>query len=332
MSHFDHYVRGWVFAACAAAGARMPVCLVAARLLNTNSLVLHSKWAEEVERLAGEGFPPAIVLQAKILGQRGKLEEAIALLETDVLPFISPRGPNQSPFEDITLGGELGLPHKVYALLQGAYDLKHDSPDSRKKADDAIRIAAMEYHDAESLVDYASLAMDENNLDKYEECMSMAATAGLPKACLYLANFYYLTFHGKYATRGERKAGSLASTSPPKASTATTNPLLTSPRQMTGPVLTWISSFFGKSLSRKEYHGLALDWYYLACCHGEHRAVFMLALIEREDGYDLDGRVLLDHAQMEADVEFADKLAALKENWYNKDYEPRLPKRMLDVR
>ncbi|KAJ5171799.1 hypothetical protein N7492_004392 [Penicillium capsulatum] len=332
MSHFNPLVRDWIFSASAAAGARMPVCLVAARLLKDNALSFHSKWAQEVEKFAEEEFPPAIVLQAKILGQRGMLEEAIALLETKILPFISPRGLNQSPFEDITLSGGVELPHKVYALLHGAYDLKYGSPESRKKADDAIRVAAMEYHDAEALMDCASVAMDENDLDKYEECMSMAATAGIPKACLYLANFYYLTFHGKYATRGERKSGSLASTSPPKSSAATTNSLATSAVDMAGPVVTWISSFFGKSLSRKEYHGLAVDWYYLACKHGETRAAFMLGLIWREDGYELDGRLLLDEARMEGDADFADKLDALKRNWYNKEYEPRLPKRMLDVR
>lgn len=330
MSHFNPMVRQWVFSACAAADACMPVCLVAARLLNDNSLSIHSKWAQGVEKLAGEGFPPAIVLHAKILGQRGMLKEGIALLETKVLPFVSPRGLNQSPFEDVSLSGGVELPHKLYAMLQAAYDTH--SPESRKKVDEAIRVAALEYHDAESLVDFASLAMNDNDLDTYEECMSMAATAGLPKACLYLANFYYLTFHGKYATRGERQSGSLPSTSPPKSSATPTNALVTSPQNMAGPLLTWISSFFGKSLSRKEYHGLARDWYQLASWHGEPRAAFMLALIYREDGFDLDGRVVLENARMEADADFADKLDALKENWYNKDYEPRLPKRMLDVR
>lgn len=58
----------------------------------------------------------------------------------------------------------------------------------------------------------------------------------------------------------------------------------------------------------------------------------MMALMAREDGDMVDGRVFLDQAQMEHDLDFAGKLQDLKKHWYDEDYEPKLPQKMLEVR
>lgn len=58
----------------------------------------------------------------------------------------------------------------------------------------------------------------------------------------------------------------------------------------------------------------------------------MMGLMARENGDMVDGMIFLDQAQMEHDPDFAGKLQALKKHWYDEDYEPVLPKKMLEVR
>lgn len=300
---------------------------------------MRNEWTNEIEKLAQEGYPPALVLQAKILGLRHQFKEAFNLLEEQVLPHLSPTRREPAIFEDIVVHRHLDSPWRLYALLQASYDRIHNSKESRAKADEALRIAAMVYHDPEALVEYASVMMNENNLDMYEECMSKAAAAGNPNACLFLANFYYLTFHGKYPTRGERtlqsKSADSKSTpeteSQPSATASTDTPSQTS-TNIFNAVYKWTTSFFQQSMARPEYRKLAQDWYQLALGHGNDKAAFMTALLAREDGDLVPARVTLDRAEMVKDAEYAQKLEALKENWYDENYVPKLPKKMLDVR
>lgn len=287
-----------------------------------------TEWTLEVEKLAAQKFPPALILHAKILGLRGEYKEACELLEKEVLPFLNPTQRLPTFFEDIMLSGLLESPWRLYALLLARYDSLHNVPEARLKSDKAIKIAATEYQDPDALVEYASMMMNENNLDLYEEYMSKAATAGKANACFFLANFYYLTFHGRYPTRGER-AGKLA-TQEAESSKPEAKPSA-SPEKGASPVWAWITSFFGQSLKREEYRDLAKDWYYLAYHHGNKRASLMMALMAREDGDTANGLIFLEQAQMENDKAFSGKLEPLKMNWENPEYVPKLPKKMLDV-
>lgn len=337
-------LREWIVSACGMAHARLPVVLIAARQIGWSKVPVRSEWTRQVEIFAKQEYPPAMVLHAKILGLRNEYDEAFAILEKNVLPFLSPTLRSPIFFEDIVLGGQFESPWRLYALLQARYDSQYNSKENRAKSDEAIRVAAMEYQDADALIEYASVMMNENNLDMYEECMSKAATAGKSNACLFLANFYYLTFLGKYPTRGERtmqgnnsapefplktSPGKTESKSPdPTSSTTSSHPIM----NVATSACTWVSSFFKQSMQRSEYRKLAFAWYYLAYCHGESRASFMMGLMAREDGDMVDGMIFLDQAQMEHDPDFAGKLQALKKHWYDEDYEPVLPKKMLEVR
>lgn len=338
ISTMDKMLREWIVSACGMAHARLPVVLTTARQIGWNKVPVRSEWTRQVETFAKQGYPPAMVLHAKILGLRNEYKEAFALLEKNVLPFLSPTLRNPVFFEDIVLGGQFESPWRLYALLNARYDSQYNSKENRAKSDEAIRVAAMEYQDAEALIEYASLMMNENNLDMYEECMSKAATAGKSNACLFLANFYYLTFLGKYPTRGQRtmQGNNSAPESPsekpafpdPTPRTTSLHPIM----KKATSAYKWVKSFFRQSMQRWEYRDLASAWYYLAYRHGESRAAFMMALMAREEGDMVDGRVFLDQARMEQDMDFAGKLQDLKKHWYDEDYEPVLPKKMLEVR
>lgn len=340
VSTMDMSLREWVVSACSMAKARMAVVLVAGRQINWNKMPVRNEWVREVEALAKKGYPPAMLLQAKILGLRNQYNEAFTLLENEVLPFLSPT--RQSPvfFQDILLGGQFESPWRLYALLLARYDSQYNCKESRARSDEALRIAALEYQDADALIEYASVMMNENNLDMYEECMSKAATAGKSNACLFLANFYYLTFHGKYPTRGERTKqlnGQVPESTPKTGSkspdpTPTTTPSPGS-KTVVSSAYKWITSFFQQAMAREDYRNLAADWYHLAYWHGEAKAAFMVALIWRENGEKVKGRIFLDYAaKLDQDADFAGKMQALRTHWYDDDFHPTLPRKMLEVR
>lgn len=334
--------REWVMSACALAQARLPTVIIVARQLKGKKMPIRNYFIEEVEVLARKQYPPALLIQAKIAGLRGDFNLAFKLLENKVLPYLSPSKRMPLVTEDIALQGFLDSPWRLYALLRAQHDVRFKSEESRLKSNEALRMAALVYQDPEALVDYASHMMNEGNLDMYEECMSKAATAGNSKACLFLANFYYLTFHGMYPTRGERQEplNTKNKTSAPKTKGEPTPSksvlalLSQSPafKSAADTVYEWTSSFFHQSMKRPQYRELAEDWYHLACSHGEPRAAFMTALMARENGHSIEGRVFLDEAESEPDPDFQAKLKALKERWYDTDYDPSLPRRMLEVR
>ncbi|CEJ54607.1 hypothetical protein PMG11_00911 [Penicillium brasilianum] len=330
-------VREWIISACALAGARQPIVLSLARSITWTKTTVRTKWTDLVEQFSDEGFPPAMVLHAKILAMRGEYEKAFELMEKRVLPFLSPTRRKPSLFNDITMGDLFESPWRVYALLHASYDAHFDSPESRQKSDDATRIAALEYNDPQALIEYASLKMNEKDYEKYEECMCQAATTCEPNAILYLANYYYHTFHGRYPTAGERAAlakakaqGQPAPTIPTPSSTSETkaNPTIFT------TALNWVSSFFNQSMPREDYRKLAMDWYALGFHSGIPQAAFMLALMAREQGDELDGSVFMDRASedLEKDPEFAKKIQELRDNWYDPEYVPRLSSKMLAVR
>lgn len=330
---FDAPLREWIISSCAMAKARIPLILVTKRAMEFSKVPSRTEWTTEIEKLAVRGYPPALVLHAKMLYLRQEYKEAIDLLEQEVLPFLGPTTRLPRFFDDIMLMGQLESPWRLYALILARYDAIHNDPEARRKSDEAIKTAAIEYHDPDALMEYAFMMMNEKNLDMYEEAMTKAATAGNGKACFFLANFYYLTFHGKYLTRGERakeyaSGGALLSNENTKAKSST--PTSVSEKQVS-PLWTWVTSFFGQSMKREEYRALAKDWYQLAFAHGNKRAAFMMALLLREDDDLVEGFKYLEDAEMEKDKDFADRLLELKANWLEKDYSPKVPKRMLPV-
>ncbi|OKO91605.1 hypothetical protein PENSUB_13012 [Penicillium subrubescens] len=328
----------WVTSACALAGARHSIVLIQGRSVSWTKATQRTKWTDMVKQFSDEGFPPAMILQAKILGMNGEYEQAFELMEKRVLPYLTPTRRRQGLFKDITMGDNFESPWRVYALLLASYDANFDSPESRRKADDATRIAALEYNDRKALVEYASIMMNEKNYDKYEECMCRAATFGDKDAILYIANYYYQIFHGRYPTTAERvalaKAEAQGQQAPPTPAKPLATPEDTQSSNIFKSALGWASSFFNQSMSREDYRKLALDWYALGFKHSIPQASFMLALMAREQGEEMDGSIIMDHARthLEDHPEFAKKIDELRDNWYDPTYVPRLTSKMLAVR
>ncbi|KAJ5169007.1 uncharacterized protein N7482_004601 [Penicillium canariense] len=336
----DYTLSEWVISSCALAKSRHAVVLTQGRLINWAKVPPTTEWTTLVKQFSDEGFPPAMVLQAKILGLHGQYKEAFKLMEERVLPYLKPTRRKPGLYTDITMTPLIESPWRVYALLHASYDDKFDSQDSRQKADEATRIAALEYNDSAALVEYASIMLNEKNYDKYEECMSKAATLGNLDAILYIANFYYLTFHGKYPTQAERVALSKAdakgpkshSTPPELSSTPDTKPDTKPNGNVLSSAIHWMSSFFNQSMSREEYRKLALEWYNLGNHFHIKPSMFMLALMAREQGEDFASAMVLEMAKLDEDPEYAAKIEELKENWQDPNYVPKLSSKMLAVR
>ncbi|KAJ5899789.1 hypothetical protein N7495_004533 [Penicillium taxi] len=328
ISREDNDLRQWVHTACALARSPSAVCMLSSNMMKDN-LPLHATIFPELERLAEEGYPPAMCLRAKMHVNARQFEEAGLILEKGVLPFLHPSSRRPPPHRDLTFNNLFESPWRLYGLSQASFAETVKSTELRdqlhKKGDDATIIAAMKYNDPEALVEYASLMLNENNLDAYEEAMAKAAAAGSSEACLFLANFYYYTFHGKYPVRGERD-----STHTPTSST-------NEPKSPVNAILKYISSYFRRYYPREKYRDLAYDWYYLANLRGEPVAVFMCALMKREDGHHVDGRLFLEYTsrQHKKDKQLDETLLRmedLKLNWFNKEYTPKLPKGLLTLR
>ncbi|OQE26397.1 hypothetical protein PENSTE_c005G08743 [Penicillium steckii] len=325
----------WILSSCAQAKARLPLVVAVHRSIVKENVPARSTWTAEIERLAREEYPPAMLLHATILGRRGEYDAAFKWLEKKIIPRISPTRQHESMFANIQLREILDSPHRTLALLRASHDEQFGSAESRQKADEAVRIAALEYNDPAALAEYASLMMNENNLDMYEECMCKAASGGNGKAALYLGNFYYLTYLGKYATRGERDSNQ--SRWPPTWMSRLLR--LDDPARSSSVLnksFAYIASFLNRSLPQKSYIELSKEWYVISLARGEKSAAFMLALLCRETAKSAserkDAAVLLAAGRQDGDPDLVKPLAELEKHWFDPDYEPTLPKKFFAVR
>ncbi|KAJ5272785.1 hypothetical protein N7478_007910 [Penicillium angulare] len=330
-------LRGWIVSSCALARSAWAVVTLARRQITDTSLPTGpqgNSWLQENEKLSDEGYPAAMLLHAKVLSLKGKFHEALELLENGVLPHLKASSRRAPTFEDITLGGILDSPYRLYAVVQATLGEHYDSKKYRDGADEALKIAAVEYNDVQALVEYGGLMMNQNKLGLYEECMSKAASGGDAKACLFLANYYYLTYLGVYPTHGEQKP-----TKKNPDPLATWKPIIPTREAKATELTTWGPRYYLSTLkkmvnistSRPEYYTLARDWYALAYEHGEGGAAFMSALMDRELGLLHNGRVYLEKSQMQHDPLFQKKMEELKANWYDSAYEPSVSRKMLPV-
>ncbi|KAJ5477311.1 hypothetical protein N7539_007455 [Penicillium diatomitis] len=322
----------WLTTSCALAGARAAIVLIQARLVKWTHSTPQSKWTDAVKRFSDEGYPPAMMLHAKILGMRGQYQEAFELMEKRVLPFLTPTRRRPPLFNDITLDGSFESPYRLYALLHASYDDAFDSPESRRKADEATRVAALEYNDRMAMVEYASIMMNEKKLDDYEKVMSKAAMLGSKQAVLYIANFYYQVFHGRYPTLAERRDSTKPEGQTDKPSSETQDqPRSSNPYLF---IVHWITSFFNQGIERETYRDLAKHWYTLGHTYRIPQASFMLALMAHEKGVALENNVFLEAecAYLLENQLIGPKFEELKDNWYNPQFVPRLSVQMLAVR
>lgn len=308
------------------------------------------EWVRKLQDFSRGGYPPAMLLRAKIHVQRNEFGPAFALLENQILPHIEPSNRQPNFFQDMVLGGLLESPWRIYALLHEKQGILHKSKENRQKADDALCRAALEYHDAEALLEYATVAMVEGDLDLYEECMLKAATSGKLEACIFIANFYLLVSQGVYPTRGERakplNKSSVESTLEEKQTPAEPTPANPTPAKEVLSVLftgayDWVRSCFQQSMDRKDYAKLAEDWYYLVYMHRHPKGAMMMALLNHEMGDKNHGSKFLreffewedeNNSKMMEDPKTAERLRTWVMNWNTKGWEPTISRKDLPVK
>ncbi|OQD79180.1 hypothetical protein PENANT_c059G11493 [Penicillium antarcticum] len=195
--------REWIQSACAKAGSRRAVVFLVSRYMRLDGIDIHrnNEWTTQVQELAlKEDFPPALLVWAELLTWRGQTKEASKILEERVLPFVQSTRSIPKPWTDLTLDGTVSSPWRLYALANA---------DDTEKVKEAINRAALEFGEPVALTELAIDALanrqvgddfiktfmdtDKNAweaFEKYEQYMSMAATAGHDKACFYLANWW----------------------------------------------------------------------------------------------------------------------------------------------
>lgn len=293
----DPRFKEWLLTSCALAEARMPTLVCATRYLTQYNSKVKSEpprtpLLDKVESLALHHRDPiAMTLHAQALGLRRRHNDAIPLIE-EVMGAIKP---DSNP-PTLVNGGFLGgfpLPWDVYEWLKREVG-DHDA------AVEAVKLAALEYHEPSALVKYANHVLAEKeDLELYEECMSKAASAGHPEACRKLANFYLLTSVGRYPRRGEGSAKQ-----PLQANGS-------------GPKRSWLSSLFNRSLSLPDYGKLARGWYRIACLHGSRKAALTFSLLLREQGDYQTGKLYLEMAAMEP--ELLPAIRGYRVNWDNQE-------------
>lgn len=303
-------VADWAFVATTLAGAREPVIFRASKVLKEVRIPARDDLFNRIEELAiHEEDPRAIVLHAKVLGQREQYQEALAVLET-VMPLIYPTKMRPPVREDITMGDTIDPPWKVYAWLK-------EKLGDQKATDQALKMAALVYQDPGALITYAHVMQQEGNMEMYEECMSKAATSGDPEACRKLANFYYLTYRGRFPMRD----GDEAEVKDKDKSQHQ--------KKKIGFLRSKIAALFGQTRTRQDYRKLAIDWYELAFNHGSRKAAIILSMLLREDGDSEAGKHFLELAEQEPKL--VPLTRRLRENWNNKEFEFKIPIQLLDT-
>jgi hypothetical protein len=286
------------------------------RYIQTPGVDVHrnTEWIALVKDFALiDEFPPAIYLHAKILAWRGQHAEAASLLEEKILPFIKPVQKMPGFCEDITLRGQLETPLRLYGLCiaetQGV-----------EAVSKVVRQAALDYSEPEALNELAVSYLAQDDLDKYEEYMSMAASACNFNACFHLANYYLRISRGEFPTRQETVAARMKAQSPKWL-----EPLL--------PWRLWMDSLINKDLDRSKYESLAMDWYDFAYEGRHETAGLVLALLFRERGLIKEGRIIfddLDRNQLTKTLPL-NIILKLQSNWADPSFKVELPRKIMKL-
>ncbi|RMJ21698.1 hypothetical protein PHISP_07425 [Aspergillus sp. HF37] len=332
---FHSAVWEWLIAGCARAGSRLAVVTAAARFLSTKHSLSYPNAAvlRQAQDLAlVEEDPRAIIIHAMILSRQERNAEAIAVLRPILHNHIYPTK-NMPYFDnDILVRGHVLPPWKV--LLHSAQAIgDHDS------VKEARRIAALEYHDPEELVMYASeLLQETGDLAQYEQLMCLAATGGNAEACLRLANFYFLAHLNLHpVTLEDLNANSATDQDKGKVAAAEERlhqvlaKLLES--NNTQPLVRAVLSAFWYRLfpffRKADYRGLAFHWYDLASVRGHPKASLLLARFVEQRGDREEALELLDDAAK--DGSFAGAVGKLRQAWLRDESGPKVPDSWFNV-
>lgn len=308
-------LREWAKTACARGKSRRALVELVMKYIEVETVDIHrnNEWIALVKDFALiDEFPPAIMLYAKILTWRGESAAAAELLEQKILPYTraSRRAPSNH-FEDLTLGGFMDSPLRLYGLAISA----------TKGIEDVTKVmetAALEYYEPIALTELAVSHIEMQNWDKYEELMSMAATSGYQSACFYLANYYFRVSKGEYLTRQERAA--IERVEP------------TGWRKALEPLRLWVESIVHKPMDRMDYRRMAEEWYTIAETM-KPTASLVLALMEREEGNMTKSRIMFDRVPREEYLEElpAKAISELDKKWDDPEYKPEYPLKFMPI-
>ncbi|RHZ65172.1 uncharacterized protein CDV56_105614 [Aspergillus thermomutatus] len=333
--------REWLLASATHAGARVPLLMSAARYLRSlgDTAPVRTPTLEKVERLALQDRDPrAMTLHAKILGLRKRYADALRLIE-QVMALIYPSKVPVAKDGGFAMA-RIEPPWRVYVWLKEKAQTQTQANAKTKpgeaatdaeagaQTDDLLRSAALDYHDPESLVQYATARMQAGDLAMYEDCMSRAATAGNTDACRRLANFYYLTSLGRYPRRGMNESTAPVDAGEAATSSASTPASQTREPSNRGKFIALLSNVFGPQ-PRAEYRKLATEWYELAFSHGNEQAALVLAVLLREDGSASRGLQLLE--QIEGSPWLGPLVRQIKSQWDDQGQRVGIPVELLDV-
>ncbi|KAJ5959134.1 uncharacterized protein N7479_006284 [Penicillium vulpinum] len=316
------YVRQWALTSCAKAGSRRALIIVVNRYLGLTGVDIYrnNEYISQVRDLAlKDEFPHAIMLYAKLLLWRGENAQAAQLLEQKILPYLQPTTVPPRHWEDIMLRDHFDSPWRMYAVaVEKEQGLRGILKTTRR--------AALEFNDPVAMTDYAIsvLGTDEpNKYDVYESYMADAALGGHTPACFYIANFYYRTFQGEFATEAEIYAKEMEQTNATRS--AWLRPF--------EPITKWVHTFFNQPLDRKSYRMLAIDWYELAFEKGNNEAGYILAMLFREDGDMEKSREMYKlTAKMGLPTALSRKsLVEMKNKWEDESFNPGLPPKLLRI-
>lgn len=295
---FFHSLWVWAVKATASAGATVSIVTMIDRELALPFTTYQTREFLQLEVLASRGIPLAMRMQAEVYWDQKRYDKAIKMLE-QLHDRTYPSNFYVGIKDDITLSGRLNAPWNRLAEFYMHRDME-------QKADALTKVGALDYQDPDALMAYAFRMKEQGNWDAYEQCVSIAATAGNGTACMRLGNFYYQIFQGTIPS-----AYVLPENTP------------------------WLRSHFYRWLGirrpRNDFRKLAIDWYELAEIHNDKRAIRNYVILCREDGeINKAADSLLKLQETPRDWK-SPNIVKLRERFYDDDFKPKIPPSWLQL-
>lgn len=292
------FLWSWAANATADAGATISVVSYVKRELDKPFTTYQTRQFLQLEVLADRGIPLAMRMQAEVYWDQKRYDKAIEILER-LHNRTYPSNTIVAFKDDVTMDSQFSAPWKRLAEFYMHRDLE-------EKSDALTKIGALDYQDPDALMAYAFRMKEQENWEAYEQCVSIAATAGDGTACWRLGNFYYQIFQGMIPW-----AHALPENAP------------------------WFHSLFYRSLGTRrplrDFRKLAIDWYELAEIHNDKMAIRNYAILCREDGEINKAESALLKLQRSPKDWKSPNIVKLRERFYDENFRPKIPSSWLQL-
>jgi tetratricopeptide (TPR) repeat protein len=288
----------WATQSTADAGATISVVSFVRNELKKPFTTYQTREFRQLEVLANRGIPLAMRMQADVYWDQKRYEKAIELLK-QLHSRTYPSNTAVGYKDDITMQGDITAPWNRLAEFYIHLDLQD-------KANAMMKTGALDYQDPDALMAYAFLMKEQEDWESYEQCVSIAATAGNGAACRRLGNFYYQIFQGKI----------------PSADGLPQN-------------TSWFHSFFhgllGKPRTLQDFRKLAIDWYELALLHGDKKATRNYVILCREDGRIHNALEALHSLEKRQEDWNSPNIVKLRARFDDVNFQPKIPQPWLEL-